>query len=225
MFIISHTSKNWVCISDLPFTLYFVVLISTIGLGTSYNNIMHAPSLALYTSVCPSLVSIVNFFPETSNQLLEISCQVSSILCIPVDAFADQFLFYFLLTLMYCTGEKLNTFFLSNFKSSLFIIYLISSLTRSMYYLAMLLNIFLINLPTFLQYIALVSPLQTLGYGYLVHNICLLLLNSLCLILATGYYAQKRELCQFETISRGDYACGIYFPALFLDIIAKMYLP
>lgn len=207
MFIISHTSKNWVCISDLPFTLYFVVLISTIGLGTSYNNIMHA-----------------NFFPETSNQLLDISCQVSSMLCIPVDAFADQFLFYFLLTLMYCTGEKLNTFFLSNFKSSLFIIYLISSLTRSMYYLAMLLNIFLINVPTFLQYIALVSPLQTLGYGYLVHNICLLLLNSVCLILATCYYAQKRELCQFETISRGDYACGIYFPALFLDIIAKMYL-
>ncbi len=207
MFIISHTSKNWVCISDLPFTLYFVVLISTIGLGTSYNNIMHA-----------------NFFPETSNQLLDISCQVSSMLCIPVDDFADQFLFYFLLTLMYCTGEKLNTFFLSNFKSSLFIIYLISSLTRSMYYLAMLLNIFLINVPTFLQYIALVSPLQTLGYGYLVHNICLLLLNSVCLILATCYYAQKRELCQFETISRGDYACGIYFPALFLDIIAKMYL-
>ena len=59
-----------------------------------------------------------------------------------------------------------------------------------------------------LQYITYENTL------FLLNDQCLLFLNSLCLILATGDYTQRRELYQFETISHGNYTCGIDFPSV-----------
>jgi hypothetical protein len=39
--------------------------------------------------------------------------------------------------------------------------------------------------------------------------------------LTTGVYIYRRELYQFQTISRGHYTCGIDFPALFRYILGR----
>ena len=39
--------------------------------------------------------------------------------------------------------------------------------------------------------------------------------------MATGDYSYHQQVYQFETISRGNYICGIHFPVLFLYIFAS----
>jgi hypothetical protein len=38
----------------------------------------------------------------------------------------------------------------------------------------------------------------------------------------TGDYSYHRQVYQFETISRGNYICGIHFPVLFLYIFTSL---